>query len=216
MFTEFTRSRRSNEVSNHIEKTREEIERYFDPRAVVEGSALAEISPSAKFRLESISYRQKKPGCNWLVAKVQIFDTIAEECIFSFIVDDGHFFHAWLQVGKVEYLVCAENMCGGQTVIDLTNREFSSYADGTDGFIWADFFLALDGKTLATIGCVWACPYELVIYDFTKPLALPLTELKRQQLVGSETVAGWPDNESISTKRFDDSLQIERVIHFHR
>jgi hypothetical protein len=99
-----------------------------------------------------------------------------------------------------EYLVCAEDMCGGQTVIDLTNRQMASYSLDEDGFIWAEFFLSPDGKTLATIGCVWACPFEIRIYDFSDPMNLPLPEIKTKDLIGAETIVGWLDNKTIQIR----------------
>ena len=57
-----------------------------------------------------------------------------------------------------------------------------------------------DGKTLATIGCFWASPYILKFYDFKNPQELPLREIKAVDLIGTETIVGWLDNNSIKTK----------------
>jgi hypothetical protein len=47
------------------------------------------------------------------------------------------------------------------------------------GFCWAAHYPSLDRRFLAVDGCYWACPYELVIYDFTQPMELPYPELYR-------------------------------------
>ena len=91
-------------------------------------------------------------------------------------------------------------MCGGQTVIDLTERQMASYSPDNDGFIWAEFSLSPDGKTLATTGCVWACPFEMRIYDFQNPMNLPLREIKAIELIDGERFAGWVDNKNLRVK----------------
>ena len=191
-------------MKNQIEKVRKEIKRYFDPDSLFYGDPTVTYSSDNKFRLESESYRQNKPGVNWYVAKVRILDNISNEILLEFLTDDSSLFHSWLKVGEIDFLVCAENMCGGQTVIDVTNRIISSYADDTDGFIWTEFFISPDSKKLATIGCIWACPYEIKIYDFSDPMDLPLKVLKSVELIGNETITGWLDNSSFKTFGYDD------------
>lgn len=51
-----------------------------------------------------------------------------------------------------------------------------------DGFIWVEYFPSPTGQRLAVIRCYWACPSEVVVYDFTSPMNLPLTELARADL----------------------------------
>jgi hypothetical protein len=43
-------------------------------------------------------------------------------------------------------------------------------ARGT-AFCWAAVHPSPDGTRLAVEGCVWACPYELVLYDFSDPMS---------------------------------------------
>ena len=84
----------------------------------------------------------------------------------------------------------------------------SSYSPDEDGFIWTDFHLSPNGEILATIGCFWACPYFIKTYDFANPLKLPLKEIKEIELIGTETIVGWIDNNSIKTKGIKEE-QIE-------
>lgn len=185
---------------NRIEKIRDEIKQYFDPKQFLENSQQIFVSPSKNFRLETSNYHQAKDDVNWDVTKVEIFDDKINEKIFEFFSSDGRFFHSWLQTNDVEYLICAEDLFGGQTLIDLTNKQMSSYSPDEDGFIWTEFHISPDGKTLATIGCFWACPYVIKIYDFKYPLELPLKEIKEVELIGSEEIVGWLDNNSLKTK----------------
>lgn len=183
---------------NHIEKIRNEIKQYFDPKQFIENSQEIFISPNKNFRLETTNYHQAKDDVNWDVTKVEIYDNQLNAILFEFYSND-RFFHSWLQTNDVEYLICAEDLFGGQTVIDLTNKQMSSYSPDEDGFIWTEFHLSPDGQTLATIGCFWAAPFVIKIYDFKNPLELPLREIKEVELIGSEKIVGWLDNNSFKT-----------------
>jgi len=55
------------------------------------------------------------------------------------------------------------------------------------------FIYRPDGKTLATIGCYWACPFVTKVFDFSNPMVLPLTEIKEIELLGNEIIVGWLD-----------------------
>jgi hypothetical protein len=175
---------------NHIEEIRADIKDYFDPTNLIEGSVERSISPSGNYRLTTSSFSQTKPNCNWVVTKVEIFENKFSEIVFSFF--------------------CAEDIFGGQTIIDLTSKKMESYSPKEDGFIWTDFYLSPDGKYLATIGCYWACPFVIKLFDFTNPLSLPLTELREIALLGNdEIILGWTNNETIRTKGIVREREIE-------
>ena len=120
---------------NQIEKIRDEIKKYFDINQFIENSQEIFISPNGNFRLETSNYHQAKNDVNWDVTKVEIFDNQSNEKLFEFFSNDGRFFHSWLQTNDIEYLICAEDLFGGQTVINLTNKQMSSYSLDEDGFI---------------------------------------------------------------------------------
>jgi hypothetical protein len=93
----------------------------------------------------------------------------------------------------------------------MTNKRMESYSTGEDGFIWVDFHLSPDGKTLAIIGCVWGSPYWIKIYDFSDPLNLPLRELKEIELLDNdEVITGWKDNETLKMKGIKREREIEK------
>lgn len=51
------------------------------------------------------------------------------------------------------------------------------------------------------MGCYWACPITIKVFDFTNPLALPLEEIKEIRLISNdEIITGWADNETVLTK----------------
>ena len=186
---------------NHIENTRKEIKRYFNQELIIPDSKKSTLSPSKNFRLDTVEYKQDKAELNWEVIKVQIYDLRVNQIIFVFFVNSSEFFYGWIDKENIEYFICAEDIFGGQTIIDLTNRKMSSYSPEKEGFIWCDFHLSPDGKTLATIGCYWACPFEIKIFDFSDPMNLPLKEIKEIELLDNdEIIVGWIDNETLKMK----------------
>lgn len=181
----------------NIEKIRVDIKKAFSENVFQKGEHETIISPSKQFRLETTNYWSKDP--NWDVTQVIIYDH--NEKLFDFFVNDSNFFFGWLTSNNQEYLICAEDIFGGQTIVDLTDRKMSSYSPGMDGFIWTDFHLSPDGKTLATIGCFWACPYVIKLFDFSNPFILPLEEIKEIELLGNdEIISVWLDNETLKMK----------------
>ena len=183
---------------NHIEDIRADIKNYFDPSNLIEDSTESSFSPSGNYRLDTSSFGQTKPNQNWSVTKVEIFENSSNEIAFLFYCNDDQFFYSWLSHGDTEYFICAEDIFGGQTIIDLTNKKMESYSPNEDGFIWTDFHLSPNGKYLATIGCYWACPLVIKIFDFTNPLSLPLKEIKEIQLLqDNEIITSWLDNDTI-------------------
>jgi hypothetical protein len=182
---------------NHIEKERAEIQKYFDERNYVVNSDETIVSKSENFSLVSCCYEQTKPDVNWCVTKVSVFEISNHEKIFEFFVNDSSFFHGWVKKHGTEFLICAEDIFGGQTVIDLTNRKMASFSPDEDGYIWTEFHLSPNGNYLATIGCFWACPYVIKVFDFQNPLDLPLKEIKEIVLLGDEITAFWVSDETI-------------------
>ncbi|MBX3252726.1 MAG: hypothetical protein KF862_01195 [Chitinophagaceae bacterium] len=181
---------------NYIEKIRAEIKNDFDEQTFKKGDFETFTSPSNKFRLDTTNFWLKEP--NWDLTKVEVYEQASNEKVFDFFVNESRFFHGWLTKNNIDYLICAEDIFGGQTVIDLTNRKMVGYSPNEDGFIWTDFYLSPDGKTLATIGCYWACPYVIKLFDFTDPMTLPLTEIKEIQLLqNNEIITSWLDNDTI-------------------
>lgn len=182
---------------NHIENTRSEIKRHFNPDLIVPDSKKSELSPSKNFRLDTVVYKQDKVDLNWEVTKVELYDLRLNQVIFDFFVNDSSFFHDWIDKDDIEFFICAEDIFGGQTIIDLTNKKMSSYSSGMDGFIWTHFFLSPDRKILATIGCYWACPNTIKLFDFSNPMHLPLTEIKEFEISNNEIIKGWLDNKTL-------------------
>jgi len=186
---------------NQIDIIRTEINKHINENPFEKGILENFISPSKKFRIEATNLTFKES--NYDLTKIEIFNTIKTQKIFEFYVNDSNFFHSFLSVNNIDYLICSEDIYGGQTVIDLTNQIMKSYSPNEDGFIWTDFYLSPNGKKLATIGCYWACPYVIKLFDFTEPMNLPLNEIKEIDLLDNdEIIVGWLDNETLQMKGY--------------
>jgi len=128
-------------------------------------------SPSGKYTL-TVTSIETKPGCwNYTTGVV----TRGEETIvevkrnyasFPFLFVEGH-------ANGHDYLVCGENY-QGQTVIELDTGRRSDFlpeaATQGHGFCWVAYTYEADAQVLVVDGCIWACPYEYRLYDFSDPM----------------------------------------------
>jgi hypothetical protein len=182
---------------NYIEKIRASIQKDLNEHVFTKGDCEESISPSGEFRLTATNYWCK--DTNRDITKIEIYT--GDEKIFSFCINDGRFFYSWLVKENNEWLICAEDIFGGQTLVDLKNRKMAGYSPDEDGFIWTDFHLSPHGNLLATIGCYWACPYVIKLFDFSTPLNLPLKEIKEFELLDNdEIILGWVNNQTLQLK----------------
>jgi hypothetical protein len=146
-----------------------------------ETSVQISLSPSGRYRLEIA--RHEQPDNRWDYSRGVVTDLRTERTVADIRRNYGHFWHAWVLKGDgSEYLLCGEDY-QGYNVIDLAtgaNRiEFGESGYKGWGFCWAAAQPSPDGRILVVEGCHWACPYELVFFDFRDPSTLPLPELFR-------------------------------------
>jgi hypothetical protein len=195
---------------NYIETFRKEIRKNFNEETFQKGDFETHVSPSNKFQIETTNFFSREP--NWDLTKVEVFETKSKDKLFDFYVNESRFLHSWVRSNGIEYLVCAEDVFGGQTIVDLTNKKIEGYSPNEDGFIWTDFHLSSDGTKLATIGCYWACPYVIKIFDFTNPLILPLKEITEIKLLDNdEIILGWLDNATLQMKGVQRQTEPEYI-----
>lgn len=129
-----------------------------------------------------------------------IYDNHTEVTLFEFFSNESKFFYGWLTKKGVTYLICAEDLFGGQTIIDVTNGKMESFSPGEEGFMMTEFYLAPNGNKLAVVGCYWACPYIIKFFDFEKLMKLPLKQLNEIALTdNSEQILGWKDNHTLTS-----------------
>jgi hypothetical protein len=198
---------------NNIDKIRKEILQYFNPDNEIIGSDEIFFSPSGHYRVQTKSFKQNKPDSNWNVTKVEVYETINNEIIFSFLVNEDTFFHSWVTKNETEYLLCAEDLCGGQTIIDLSNKKMSSFTTDDDGLIWTKHLLSPDEKLLAVFGCGWGSPFFITVYYFDKPMELPLQIAYEPSWTGYD-MTEWIDNNSLRVKESEnEEFILELEIH---
>ena len=183
---------------NGINELRAEINRFFNPSLRTDDERETIVSLSGRYQVTWDVYRLDDATRNWSVSDVIVTDLLDSTEVARFIRSDDRFWSCWIEREEAEYLVCSEAL-DGQTVIDLTHRQMASWcgSDRENGFIWVEYFPSPTGQRLAVIGCYWACPYEVVVYDFTSPMNLPLTELARAD-VQPDTKVIWQSDAFIA------------------
>jgi hypothetical protein len=156
--------------------------------AILERVAKSEVieretgaSPSGKYRMGVSELRAADTGWYYSVGTV----SLASGHEITFVERNYSTFpYTWVEThpNGHDYLVCGEDY-QGQTIIELgTGRRVDHLPESAQsgfGFCWAAHYPSLDRRFVAVDGCYWACPNELVIYDFTQPMELPYRELHR-------------------------------------
>lgn len=181
-------------ATNFIQDIRKDIIKHFDDKALLPDTEETHFSPDNKYYFSSNYYRQTTDNRNWTVSKIQIFQTSPKEKIFEFIRNDDSLFYGWLTIDNKSYLLLSEDI-EGKSIFDLTNRKFYSYSFEDDKFIWCEYYPSPDGKRLAVIGCHWACPYEIIVFDTSEPTNYPYKELYRQDTFQEKLE--WIDNRTL-------------------
>jgi hypothetical protein len=184
----------------YLEK-RKHVEKFFIPENLKPDSGKVDISPSGKFRIEINRYLTLPNS--WEYSRGIATRSDNGEVIADIKRNYGHFWHAWVQhANGNEYLLCGEDY-QGYSLLNLKTGKYQVYFPeagykGT-GFCWAAVYPSPDGLVLAVDGCYWACPYELVIFDFRNPEIMPYPELARFEAL--DDCDGWKDNDTFVLKR---------------
>lgn len=193
-------------MSNKYKEWREEIAGFFIPENRVDESE-KEYSPSGNFYLTVVAYSTGEG--TWSYTQGVIRDSKNDKIIADVKRNFSNFWHSWIEhANGNEYLLCGEDY-QGQTVVNLTKGTVKSYFpeagfDGV-GFCWTSAVSSSDSTILAVDGCYWACPYDMVFFDFRNPDELPFKELKRIESIGK--VEGWNEK---------DDFILEREIQFRK
>lgn len=195
-------------TANLIQDIRAEIVKHFDNTALLPDTEENYSSPDNKYFFKSNYYRQTDDKRNWTVSKIEVFQTDTGEKIFEFLRNDDSLFHGWLTVDNSHYLLLSEDL-EGKSILDISNRKFYSYSFEDDKFIWCEYYPSPDSKKLAIIGCYWACPYEIVVFDTSKPTNFPYKELYRQDTFQEKVE--WLDNTTLKITSNENDSKIVKV-----
>jgi hypothetical protein len=196
-------------MTNEIRKVREAIERGIALAQASAGEPVVTSSPCGKYRLEIKEYATAN-GTDYVVAVVR--RTASGEEVATVKRNDSRCFYAWVSRDGHDYLLFPEDL-EGQTVIDLTTGEVAGFSSPDDEFIWCEFYPSPDRTKLAVLGCYWACPYLIMVYDFQNPLNLPLPKLAEFVLPDSNAqFAGWDYEAMIRVQSNDGTVHVFEVL----
>jgi len=179
---------------NLIQVTRLEIQKYFDETKLIIDTEETHFSPNKKYFFKSNYYTYSNDSHSWIVTKIQIFQTDNQQQLFEFIRNDDSLFYCWLIIEQKTYLFLSEDI-EGKSFFDCTECKFHSYSFENDKFIFCEYFPSPNGKRLAIIGCHWACPYEIIVFDTSELPQYPLRELYRQNTFQEKIE--WLDNTTL-------------------
>jgi hypothetical protein len=192
-------------MSNEILQIRASIQAELAGAVKCTAESFSEWSPCDKFRLEVTAYASPdhEDGPRFAVAVVR--STVGGEIIATVNRNSDRCFYAWISREGSDYLILPEDL-EGVSVIDLRTGQVEGYSTPGERFIWAEIHPSPDGTRLAVIGCYWACPYELHVYDFSNPMELPYPRLASFDLPENLTqFGGWVDSDSFTMKLGADS-----------
>lgn len=178
---------------------RQGIEKYFVPENLVAGSSKVAVSSSGHYELEVLSYATR-PTC-WDYSRGIVRRLSDGKIIADIKRNYCHFWYTWVKhANGNEYFLCGEDY-QGYSVVNLTEETCSTYFPDKGykgaGFCWTAVYPSPDGLILAVDGCYWACPYEIVFFDFADPAKLPFPEIERFDGI-TDPVIGWVDNDTFA------------------
>lgn len=166
-----------------------------------------EVFQDGRYILEVTPYRTKGNYWDYTLGKILCFDYDLYRYIeVANVMRNYHqFWHEWVlnHPDGHDYLFCGEDY-QGVTVIRLdTGERYDSKGNPRRepyGFCWAKAYVSPDKTMMAVSGCYWAAPYEVRIYDITKPLE-PFNTIDDDELVGADRFLGWNDDNSCRIRR---------------
>lgn len=181
---------------NKTEKIREEIKTHFDINSSLGFTKLISQSEYGLYYIETEHYKQSKSNSDWIISKIYVHHLENQKVIFEYLTNHDDDFHTWICKNGNDYLLFPE-VQGGQSILDISEQKLYSFYSEDDPFIWVDIFISPDKTKLAVMGCYWACPTELVIYDCNDLTNLPYVPIYRQLLENNFEIEGWIDEKTI-------------------
>jgi hypothetical protein len=192
---------------------RAEMMFYFQDKFYKSDETEVFNSPSGKFKLEVHYYNHEEELRRYNYTK-GIIKNNAESVIDIIYRNFSHFPYSWVEVDGNEYLLCGLDY-QGYSIVDLSKKETKHYvsveAYAGHGFCWAEIFYFQQKKLIVVDGCYWAAPYELVFYDFSKPMDLPYIELFRVEV---DQITNWDKWKTTYEVKYIDQENNEKVYVF--
>jgi predicted protein tyrosine phosphatase len=183
-------------LAHLYQASRQQVLSRFDTLTQDSTSEKKFVSPSGRFFLTTSVWGGNDGG--WYYSRGLLSRADDGAIIADIQRNHAMFWHSWVVQGEREYLLCGEDY-QGYNVIDVGcgRNVFTFPPEAFDGrgFCWTGAKPSPDSKTLAVEGCYWACETELVLFDFSHPMASPLPEKRRYEHL--KTLGAWLNNEEI-------------------
>lgn len=185
-------------MTNEIQRVREMMESAFDASFLISEEHEEVTSPCGKYSLVIDVFGTAADPTFPSISVSTIRDVETGEVLATIKRNDNRLFYSWITRDGHDYLLFSEDL-EGQSVVDLTDRRLEGFASVDGDFIWTEFYPSHDKTKLAIVGCYWACPYQLTVYDFRDPMNLPLPIIVQFDLPGNNAKFGqWLTNESLT------------------
>jgi hypothetical protein len=188
---------------------RDEMMYYFQDKFYKSEETEMFLSPSGKFKLEIHHFSHEEGIRRYNYTKGIIMDS-SNNTIDIIYRNYDPFPYRWVEIDDTEYLVCGLDY-QGYSIVDLSKKETRHYvpeeAYEGHGFCWAEIFFFEQKKLIMVDGCYWAAPYELVFYDFSKPMDLPYIELFRVEV---DQITNWDSWKTTHIVKYMDQKNDEK------
>lgn len=197
-------------MTNDIQQVRDMMESAFDASFIIAEEHLEVTSPCGQYHLVIDMFGTAADPMFPSVVVANVRDVETRELLATIKRNDDRLFYCWITRDGHDYLLFPEDL-EGQSVVDLTDRRLEGFASNGGDFIWTDFYPSLDKTKLAIVGCYWAGPYQLTVYDFRDPMNLPLPIIVQFNLPGNNANFGqWLTNESLTV--VDDQGEVHTFV----
>lgn len=163
-----------------------EVEKYFVETSKLLGSDKESTSPSKRFKAAFASFKMNKPDSEWIIRRASLYRENEDIPFRKMISNYKESFHQWLEKDGVEYFLLAEDVFGGQSILDLNSNKIERYFSSQDGYIITEYNLSPNKDILIVFGCEWAMPYRLKVFDFRNPMSLPWSEINCETRISDD------------------------------
>jgi hypothetical protein len=143
--------------------------------------------PYEKYSLEISCYKVGEPENHyWDYTRGKVFDK-NNNLLLDIKRNYSSFWHLFIEhPNGNDYFLCGRDYHGGYNIFDLTNQKEYAYnpihEPYKELFCWISAEFNKDSQQLIVEGCYWACPFELVTFDFSNPTNIPLPEISRKDI----------------------------------
>lgn len=192
------------------------------------------IDKCGKYSVEVRTY-ETSYGVEWI--KVNIKE--GKEIVFKVVSDSDSFVYSWVldHPDGDDYIVFGE-IIGSYAVANLTARTkrvfYPEFTSEGCRYEWLDVRPSSDKTKLVTVGVLWENLYEIVFYDFSRPVVFPLPTLKTKKDIyiplgyNFEEIVEWEgelliktnygasENSDIPFEQFTEAEKVEYVAEVER